>query len=51
MLGIVIQSKAAAEVMADVLTPGDFWRPHHQTIAETIAALVEAGDPVTPWPC
>ena len=48
VLGTAIQSRAAAEAMADVLTPGDFWRPHHQTIAETIAALVEAGDPVTP---
>jgi replicative DNA helicase len=48
VIGLAIQSKATAEVMADILTPGDFWRTAHQTIAETITALVEAGDPVNP---
>ncbi|GAA0347731.1 replicative DNA helicase [Actinoallomurus spadix] len=48
VLGAAIQSRAAAEAAVDMLAPGDFWRPHHQTIAETITALVEAGDPVSP---
>ncbi|MGI5232881.1 replicative DNA helicase [Actinoallomurus sp. CA-142502] len=48
VLGLAIQTKATGEAMADVLAPGDFWRSGHQTIAETITALVEAGDPVNP---
>lgn len=48
VLGAAIGSKAAAETMAEVLRPADFWKPHHRTIAESVDALVEAGEPVSP---
>lgn len=48
VLGVSIESKAAAETAAQYLAPGDFWNPQHQAIAEAVELLIEAGDPVNP---
>lgn len=47
-LGLAIQSPAAAEAMAAILRPEDFYRSRHQLVAEALDALIEAGSPVSP---
>ena len=36
ILGAAIQSKTAAERMAEIVRPDDFWKTKHQVIAEAI---------------
>lgn len=48
VLGAAIESRAAAEAMAEVVTSRDFWKSKHQAVAESVERLVESGRPVNP---
>jgi len=47
-LGSALLSKAALEEIRDIIEPGDFYRPAHATIYETVLALADKGEPVDP---
>lgn len=47
-LGISIQDQAAAEAIAGILRPDDFYRSKHQLVAEAIDGLIENGTTVSP---
>lgn len=48
VLGTAMQSRAAAETMATILRPENFYGSKHQLIAEAVDALIETGSPVSP---
>lgn len=47
-LGAAVQSRDAAETMAEILRPGDFYRPKHQLVAEALDRIIETGGDVSP---
>lgn len=48
VVGSILMSKAALDVVGSVLSLEDFYRPAHQFIYEAVNALVVAGEPVDP---
>jgi len=48
VLGSVLISPAALDVVVDTLSVAEFWRPAHQVIYATVLALYGCGEPVDP---
>lgn len=48
LLGAAMQSRAAAEAMAEIVRPANFWLPASQLVAEAIDRLIEDGQDVDP---
>ena len=46
VLGSILMSKAALADVSEIVTPGDFYRPAHETIYAAALALYARGEPV-----
>lgn len=46
VLGAALLSRAAANEVAEILRPEDFYRGAHRTVFEAVAALLEASEPI-----
>lgn len=46
VIGAILTSRAALDEASDILTPGDFYRPAHETIFSSALSLAANGEPV-----